>query len=520
MGKLLRALAGALIVAAAFRTAYAAGADCTGAPTGYFEGTATSREAGALQVQLNLRCENGRYAGELTTPVGTFDIVSVSMEGRHATVSFAAGAGKGTLEFDVAGDRVRGRFVMGDDSGPFELSRSGEARQRGFDRPTLALTPAQWREDLHVFATEVPRQHANAFAHLSHEAFDRQVAEADTVLQHANGDEAYLAIDKIANAIGDGHTFVMWPDDFAHVPLEIGLFGHDYRVTGVLPGNERALGARIVKVGDIPIGETIRRLRSVTPAAETKVLGDIRMEDFLAIGMILHATGVIPDRNSVRYTLVRDHGAPFEITLQGMTQNDFANVKWVRPFTDQPLYLQNHDEGLWCTFLDSRKTLYCSFRGYDRLAENAQEMLAAVRRDRPRKVVVDMRFNLGGDYTLGEKYVIEPLRALPQINRRGHLFVLISAYTFSAGMSNAAQFRSRTHAILAGQTIGERPNSYQEPREIRLPNSHLIVRVSTRYYHFGGGDNVIRPDRKIPVTWRGYANGRDPVLDWVLNSGG
>ena len=40
---------------------------------------------------------------------------------------------------------------------------------------------------------------------------------------------------------------------------------------------------------------------------------------------------------------------------------------------------------------------------------------------------------------------------LPDINRRGHLFVLISAYTFSAGMPNAAQFRSLTAATLVGQ---------------------------------------------------------------------
>jgi hypothetical protein len=29
-----------------------------------------------------------------------------------------------------------------------------------------------------------------------------------------------------------------------------------------------------------------------------------------------------------------------------------------------------------------------------------------------------------------------------------------------------------------GQSIGERPNSYQEPRQFILPNSHLVVRYS------------------------------------------
>jgi hypothetical protein len=37
-----------------------------------------------------------------------------------------------------------------------------------------------------------------------------------------------------------------------------------------------------------------------------------------------------------------------------------------------------------------------------------------------------------------------------------------------------------TEATLVGQTIGKRPSSYQEPRQFILPNSHLVVRYSTR----------------------------------------
>jgi len=84
-------------------------------------------------------------------------------------------------------------------------------------------------------------------------------------------------------------------------------------------------------------------------------------------------------------------------------------------------------------------------------------------------------------------------------------------------MSNAAQFRERTAAILVGDPIGERPNSYQEAREMRLPNSKLLVRYSTQYYEFvKGGENAIRPDQLIPTDWETYKAGRDPVLEWVL----
>jgi len=86
-------------------------------------------------------------------------------------------------------------------------------------------------------------------------------------------------------------------------------------------------------------------------------------------------------------------------------------------------------------------------------------------------------------------------------------------------MNNAAQFRSQTAALLVGQTIGEKPNSYAEVRTMPLPNSHLTVRYSTQYYKFTEGtENAIRPDREITPSWDDYRAGRDPVLEWVLSS--
>jgi len=50
-----------------------------------------------------------------------------------------------------------------------------------------------------------------------------------------------------------------------------------------------------------------------------------------------------------------------------------------------------------------------------------------------------------------------------------------------------------------------------------LPNSHLTVRYSTRFYRFAPDeDNAIRPDHEIIATWADYKAGSDPVLAWVL----
>jgi hypothetical protein len=68
-----------------------------------------------------------------------------------------------------------------------------------------------------------------------------------------------------------------------------------------------------------------------------------------------------------------------------------------------------------------------------------------------------------------------------------------------------------------GQTIGEKPNSYQEARELTLPNSGLVIRYSVRWYEFTpGGHNEIDPDVPAAPTWAQYAAGRDPALEYAL----
>src|SRR4051812_39938046 len=66
-------------------------------PAGYFTGVATSQQSGRLDVSLNLRCSNGRYAGELATPMGSFGITGGSGDSNHLHLDFAIGTEVGRI---------------------------------------------------------------------------------------------------------------------------------------------------------------------------------------------------------------------------------------------------------------------------------------------------------------------------------------------------------------------------------------------------------------------------------------
>jgi hypothetical protein len=508
-----RSLLAALAFSLAGATATLA-APCAG-PSGLYVGSAKSSDGAITEITLNLSCDAGRYQAKFLTPAGDFDGVDPVFANGRFTTKIDTGVALGSVDVAQTGDTLTGAFDLGGDKGMIALTRKGDALDAEAMAPRLDLTPAQWREDLRALAAELPKHHANAFFSLSKAEFDAEVAALDRRIDTDNGDEMFVGLQQIAKSIGDGHTGVNAPADRRVMPLEVGRFDKDFRVTAVGPGLEKALGARIVKIGAMPIAQVWTRVMTLTPRSELMELREGDALIYLARGYALHGLGVTTDRNHTLYTLENDSGRVFDLDVQGLKPGE--TVKMTAGQVDTALRTQKPDEPFWCESLATDRAVYCGWRSYQDLKAKTQAMFALIDAAKPRKLIIDMRDNGGGDNTVGYGDLIRPIEARADLNARGHLYVLVGPLTFSAAMNNAAQFQDETKAILVGQTIGERPNSYQEPRQFRLPNSHLVVRYSTLWYAFRkSGPNVVAPDKAIIPTWAMVKAGHDPVMEWVL----
>jgi hypothetical protein len=194
-----------------------------------------------------------------------------------------------------------------DNTGPAELYLTGGPGNR-FAAEGPNLSHEQWHQDLAVLARELPKRHANAFHFVSRERFEAEVDERNGKLDRLNSDEIYVDMDRIANLIGDGHTYIRVPADNAKFPIDLQRFGEEYRVVATTSRYEKALGARLSKIRDTPIAGARDTILALTPSDETQVLRDSRVTGFLTLGIILHGTGIIPDRNVARYGFAEDDG--------------------------------------------------------------------------------------------------------------------------------------------------------------------------------------------------------------------
>lgn len=391
---------------------------------------------------------------------------------------------------------------------------TAEARQAA---QVPALTRAQWREDLQYLARELPKRHKNAFHAVSREQFERAVAELDAAIPTLQDDQIVVGMMRITAMIGDGHTHVRLPP-FRLYPLALYWFGGDLRVTRALPDYRQALGARVIKINGVAVEEVNARVRTLLSQGENDWFFLAAGPALMTRAEVLHALGVTPDAGRAPFTFEDEQGKQFTLDISPVAPDPALNSRLLGAAKSEPLFRQRPAEPFWFTYLPEAQAVYVNFRSYDSLGENVRKLFELVDANPTRKLVIDLRQNGGGDFTKVRGSLIPAVRQRPALNRKGHLFVVTGRNTFSAAMTNAIDFRKETNAILVGEPPGERPNSYQENDEMRLPNSRLVVSYSTRYYKFLDEDApAVMPDKRIDPDWEAYKAGRDPVMDWILS---
>jgi hypothetical protein len=488
------------------------------AVAGFYEGSLHSQQYGEVQLSVNLRNESGRLVGTMSTPLGDFPISQDSLTREQLTLRFMVGDGDvGTITGQWGTGEIRGTWRLTDDGGALTLRRLGPSRAPSEPAtPTVELSTAEWREDLHHLASELPRRHGNAFHTVSREEFEDSIRALDSRLPSLEGHEVFAAMGRIVAMVGDGHTYLELPGTFHRYPIRLYAFGDTLRITHAPAGYERLLGGQVLAIGGIPIDEA-RRLVGRQIARENEQYVRKEIPYFLTFAELLHAHEVVAEHGAAEWTLHTLAGEPLTVSLTPV--NPSENIRLVSGAQATPLYRQSSGEDLWYTFLPESDMLYVGFRGYPPRPEFQaffDEVFRFADENAVERLVIDLRENSGGDFTKGRDLLLPRLET-HRLNERGRLFVAIGRDTFSAAMTNAADLLNETNATLVGEPTGARPNGWQEKGQFTLPKSHLAVSVSIRYYRFLDEDVLaVIPHQHMPLTWEDFRAGRDPVVEWIV----
>lgn len=397
------------------------------------------------------------------------------------------------------------------------------------------LTPQQWQADLAVLKRILPEQAPFFFDRMSkkefEQAYDQLLAKLPSLnnFQTALSVQALLAKAKDANTYADLTKFMMAENP---IPFGLGYYAGAVYVSGTVKRFENAMAKKVLKINGLDIKEVVNRLSPyVAVENEYSIYKDgfnyLRFpRAFQLAGISPNDTLILTVENAQKGTeTVKVHPINLKNGKDMMplqTQQEKRDIRWQPPQS----YYTNH-------WLAEDSTLYVQYNrcvsaemalaaGDSVLASQlpsfrifTDSLLAFLGRTPNVKILFDLRFNMGGNPSDGFQ-LIEKLKAMPDVNKKGKLFVATNLYTGGAAIQLADQFGKETKALLIGEIPAGRVYQYGTSKSFTLPNSKLPIYFPSKLMQDGkGGPDILKLDEKIPLSYEDYRTGKDPVLDFV-----
>ena len=338
-------------------------------------------------------------------------------------------------------------------------------------------------------------------------------------------------------------------------PIRVWWFGKDLCVVRTHTELADLLGARILKIAVVPVAEAAARVGPLYPANDSWAR---YMSTYLLTSPeILKGVGILAATDTLDLTIqTRDHHTrtvriapmPFERSDQPTEAWwDLAPTHpgrqgpWISCLHGDsarlPLYIRHPTANYWMQRVDGGRLLYVNYNRAQDQADGegvlafGDRVIQEIRRTPPKKLIVDLRFNTGGNLQLADS-LFRSIAALPLSQEPNRLFVITGRATFSAGITAVATLRQFTKAVIVGEPVGDGLDMWSEGGNLLLPNTHLTLHYANGFHSYTPIEHPefkpynypdlsvteVGPDIKVETTLEQYLAGKDPAMDAILTA--
>jgi len=398
------------------------------------------------------------------------------------------------------------------------------------------LTANQWQEDLLVLQETIHNDYSFLFDKTTPEIFDEEVKELYQEIPNLEEHEVVIGFMKLVALFEYGHTGV-WayqPFEFQYLPLNLYQYSDGLYLQGVHKDYPQAVGAKLLKVNNIPVEKALEMIAPVVNAENDQYFKAYGI-NYLTALEVLHAQGITKELESaVELTLSKD-GNVFKQVFSALPKGEgvpshrgftFESENWLeaRNQEDTPLYMKDLDKVYFFEYLADKKAVYVR---HSRIQDDPSETTEAfykrvfdfVEENDVEKLILDVRLNGGGDNTLN-KPVVQGIIETKKINQVGNLFVITGRRTFSACQNLVNELDNYTNCIFVGEGTAENLNFWGDAQRITLPNTQLPVYLSYAWWQDKSAwANAEGTVAMVPVemSFTQYSQNEDPVLDAALD---
>ena len=448
---------------------------------------------------------------------------------------------KGSLE----NDRIDGVVSAGKETVPFYVERV----------PPLAPPRDRveaWQQDIDTVATRFAKLD-HSFTPALAKRFQGALSTLRSRVHKLTDQQVIVELSRAIAISGNAHTrlyLLRNRSELRRLPLRVYWFAEGLYVVRATTAHRAALGCRVSAIG----GHDPKKAHEAVSAlfAGNQSWRLYKSTYFLTSPEILAGLGLIDDMEQVVFSLACDRQEQRVETVQPLPlkRSKSATEAWwsLSPSWDQgqgwhavlandpastPLYLRNPSKHYWLEYLKGEQTLYLHYSRATNMdgesfADFAKRVMQLIDNNPVRRIVIDLRFNTGGDLGIARKVMRTLVESRPW-NQPGRLFVITGRSTFSAGIFHVAALRQYGQVRLVGEPVGDLLDTWSEGGNIVLPNSRLTAHFTNGFHSLSKVPHPefkpfredleldsLTPDIPIPMTWDDYIAGRDPALEAIL----
>ncbi len=375
---------------------------------------------------------------------------------------------------------------------------------------------SQEGSDTVFYADLLAAEHIGFKKLVSEDVFYEKVGEAvsrlDAMYSAGESDEKrrialYYELCKLAAMLHDGHTSIELPQDvvpFLEVyPYATSVVGGELVILSVGKGYEDCLGKTIVEFNGRNIDEVINAVKSYI-SFDTEAYATSKVSDNLNIRQMLDYAGINAEDGVVRMKFSDGSEASFAPVLY----SKLSDVEFVSYITQvaRTLYVTSsyecYDLSADCLFMQYNACQNAD--GYS-VSDFSEFVLNAIDNMGFSKLIIDLRFNGGGNSMLLDPFIGELKTRIKQGKCKG--YVLIGTNTFSSAVLNAWGLK-KAGCMLVGTPTGGAINHYGELGTCSLPESGINVYYSTKHFVLDSSapPGSIEPDFFVDNTIEDYLN--------------
>lgn len=400
--------------------------------------------------------------------------------------------------------------------------------------PVLAVDSDKWREDLSYLTAQIKEIHPDPYSSIDEERFDALARELHDAIPQFEEYEIVVEFQRLVALLKDGHSGIQTATAGAgfdtEYPVVIYPFEDGVYITSTAPAYSEYVGARVVRIGEIPIKEAIEAVSQVINGENSFTILD-RVPRFLALPGLLAALDLSDSIEQAEITVANAGGSESTFQVSSVPHRDFS-VHGIEAITDgavharksdAPLYLKDPHRNYWFEHIADQNLVYVQFNRVrngenESFADFCHRMFAFVDENAVEALVLDIRFNHGGNNQLLKPLIHGLIRRDQGINQERRFYTIIGRGTFSAAISCTGWLEEHTNVRFVGEPAGSGPNHWGDAERVVLPNSGINFWISEWAWQTRlpwDSRQWFAPDVPAPPTFEAYVTGRDLALEAV-----